>query len=141
LERTVEAVAAIEKIALETPGAVHTASFAGQSFVLNAVSPNYATVFVILAPFEERRGPALSGEAIAAQLRARFQREIPEARVLVFGRPAVPGLGNAGGFQLMVGATCDIKLDALQTQADQLASQGQQQPRLLRGVSGRPAPA
>src|SRR5262245_22700864 len=44
LERTVEAVAAVEKIALETPGAVHTASFAGQSFVLNAVSPNYATV-------------------------------------------------------------------------------------------------
>src|SRR5262249_9470876 len=48
LERTVEVVAAVEKIALETPGAVHTASFAGQSFVLNAVSPNYATVFVNL---------------------------------------------------------------------------------------------
>src|SRR5262249_40468437 len=66
LERTVEAVAAVEKIALETPGAVHTASFAGQSFVLNAVSPNYATVFVILPPFEERRGPPLSREALTA---------------------------------------------------------------------------
>src|SRR5262249_48914342 len=77
LERTVEAIAAVEKIALETPGAAHTASFAGQSFVLNAVSPNYGTVFVNLAPFEERRDPALSGEAIAARLRARFQREVP----------------------------------------------------------------
>src|SRR5262249_22875544 len=36
LASTVEAVAAVKKIALETPGAVHTASFAGQSFVLNA---------------------------------------------------------------------------------------------------------
>src|SRR5262245_46600254 len=136
LERTVEAVAAVEKIALETPGAVHTASFAGQSFVLNAVSPNYATVFVNLAPFEERRGPALSGEAIAAQLRARFQREIPEARVLVFGRPAVPGLGNAGGFKLMVEATGDINLDALQAQADNLAAKGNQQPGLVGVFNG-----
>jgi multidrug efflux pump len=136
LERTVEAVAAVEKIALETPGAVHTASFAGQSFVLNAVSPNYATVFVMLAPFEERRGPALSGEAIAAQLRARFQREIPEARVLVFGRPAVPGLGNAGGFKLMVEATGDINLDALQAQADNLAAKGHQQPGLVGVFNG-----
>jgi multidrug efflux pump len=136
LERTVEAVAAVEKIALETPGAVHTASFAGQSFVLNAVSPNYATVFVNLAPFEERRGRALSGDVIAAQLRARFQREIPEARVLVFGRPAVPGLGNAGGFKLMVEATGDINLDALQAQADNLAAKGKQQPGLVGVFNG-----
>src|SRR5258708_5109424 len=101
-ERTVEVTAAVEKIVLETPGVTHTASFPGQSIVLNAISSNYGTMFVILAPFEERRGPTVRGEAIAAQLRARFQREIPEARVLVFGRPAVPGLGNAGGFQLMV---------------------------------------
>src|SRR5262249_43788314 len=131
LERTVEVCAAVETIALETSGAVHTASFAGQSFVLNAVSPNYATVFVNLAPFEERRDPALSGEAIAARLRARFQREIPEARVLVFGRPAVPGLGNAGGFKLMVEATGDVNYDALQAQAENLAAKGTQQPGLV----------
>jgi multidrug efflux pump len=136
LERTVEAVAAVEKIALETPGAVHTASFAGQSFVLNAVSPNYATVFVNLAPFEERRDPALSGEAIAARLRTRFQQEIPEARVLVFQRPAVPGLGNAGGFKLMVQATGDVNLNALQAQADNLAAKGNQQPGLVGVFNG-----
>ena len=136
LERTAKAVAAVERIALHTPGAVHTASFAGRSFVLNAVSPNYATVFVILAPFEERRDPALGGEAIAAQLRARFQREIPGARVLVFGRPAVPGLGNAGGFKLMVEATGDVNLDALQAQADNLAARANQQPGLVEVFNG-----
>jgi multidrug efflux pump len=131
LERTVEVTAAVEKIALETPGVTHTASFPGQSLVLNAVSSNYGTMFVILKPFEERRGPTLSGEAIAAQLRARFRREIPEARVLVFGRPAVPGLGNAGGFKLMVEATGDVNFDVLQAQADALAAKGNQQPGLV----------
>jgi multidrug efflux pump len=136
LERTVEVCAAVEKMALETPGAIHTATFAGQSFVLNTVSPNYATVFVTLAPFEERRDPALSGEALAAQLRTRFQREIPGARVLVFQRPAVPGLGNAGGFKLMVEATGDVNFDALQARADSLAAQGNQQPGLVGVFNG-----
>ena len=103
----------------------------GQSFVLNAVSSNYGSMFVILKPFHERRDPALSGEAIAAQLRERLQREVPEARVLVFGPPAVRGLGNAGGFKLMVEATGDVDFDALQAQADNLAAKGNQQPGLV----------
>jgi multidrug efflux pump len=131
LERTVEVTDAVEKIALETPGVAHTVAIPGTSFVLNANSSNYSNMFVILQPFEERRGPALSGEAIAAQLRKRVRREVPEARVLVFGAPAVRGLGNAGGFKLMVEATGDVNFDALQAQADNLAVRGNQQPGLV----------
>src|SRR5205807_5693585 len=94
LERTVEATEAVEKIALETPGVAHTVAIPGSSFVLNANSSNYGSMFVILKPFDERRGAALGGEAIAGRLRGRLQREVPEAQVLVFGAPAVRGLGN-----------------------------------------------
>jgi multidrug efflux pump len=131
LERTVEVTDAVEKIALETPGVAHTVAIPGTSFVLNANSPNYSNIFVILKPFDERRDPALTGEAIAANIRARLQREVPEARVLVFGAPAVRGLGNAGGFKLMVEATGDVNFDALQARADSLAAQGNQQPGLV----------
>jgi len=55
-------------------------------------------------------------------LRARLKREVPEARVLIFGPPAVRGLGNAGGFKLMVLATGDVNFDALQAQAEQDSS-------------------
>ncbi len=131
LERTVEVTAAAEKIALETPGVAHTSAIPGQSLVLNTVSSNYGFMFVVLKPFDERRDPALSGEAIAAQLRARFRREILEARVLVFGPPPVRGLGSAGGFKLMVEAKGDVNFDALQAQADTLAAKGNQQPGLV----------
>jgi multidrug efflux pump len=131
LERSAEVTAAVDKIALETPGVAHTVSIPGQSFVLNAISSNYASMFVILAPFHERRDPALASEAIVARLRERLQREVPEARVLVFGPPAVRGLGNAGGFKLMVQGTGDVDLDALQAQADKLAAKGNQQPGLV----------
>jgi multidrug efflux pump subunit AcrB len=131
LERTTEVTEAVEKIALQTPGVAHTVAIPGQSFVLNAVSSNYGSLFVILAPFDQRRDAALSGEAIMGRLRERFQREVPEARVLAFGPPAVRGLGNAGGFKLMVEATGDVNFDALQGQADNLVAQGNQQPGLV----------
>lgn len=88
-------------------------------------------MFMTLRPFDERRDPSLSAEAIANQLRQRFQREIPEARVNVFGAPAVEGLGNAGGFKLMVEATGEVNLNALQGQTDNLAAKGNQQPGLV----------
>src|SRR5262249_54097299 len=131
LERTVAVTDAVEKIALETPGVAHTVAVPGTLFVLNSNSSNYGNMFVILKPFHERQGPALSGEAIAGRLRAHLQREVPEARVLVFGAPAVRGLGNAGGFKLMVEATGDVNYDALQAQADNLAARGNRQPGLV----------
>jgi multidrug efflux pump len=103
----------------------------GLSFVLNANSSNYGNMFVILKPFDERRDPSLSGEAIIGRLRGRVKREVPDARVLVFGAPAVRGLGNAGGFKLMVEATGDVDFDALQARADDLAARGNRQPGLV----------
>jgi multidrug efflux pump len=136
LERTTEVTKAVEKIALETPGVAHTAAVPGTSFVLNANSSNYGNMFVILKPFDERRDPSLTGEAIAAELRKRFKQEIPEARVLVFSPPAVRGLGNAGGFKIMVEAIGDVDFDALQTRADALAAKANQQPGLLGVFNG-----
>ncbi len=131
LERTIEATAAVEKIALEIPGIVHTVAVPGQSFVLNANSSNYASIYVILKTFEERRDPSQSGEAIEGRLRARLRDEVPEASVLVFGAPAVRGLGNAGGFKLMVEATGDVDFDELQQRADAIVAQGNKQPGLV----------
>jgi multidrug efflux pump len=130
-ERTVEVTDAVERIALETPGVAHTVAIPGTSFVLNANSSNYSNIFVILKPFHERPDPELSGEAIASRLRSRLQREVLEARVLVFGAPAVRGLGNAGGFKMMVEATGDVNFDALQARADDLAVKGNQHPGLV----------
>src|SRR5262249_41794050 len=136
LERTVEVTAAVEKIALDTPGVAHTVAVPGTSFVLLANSSNYGNMFVMLKPFHERRHPSLTGGAIAVRLRARLRQEVPEARVLVFEAPAVRGLGNAGGFRLMVEATGDVNFDALQARADSLAAQGNQQPGLVGVFNG-----
>ncbi|HTM55019.1 MAG TPA: efflux RND transporter permease subunit [Pirellulales bacterium] len=132
LERTSAVVQHVEQIAHEIPGVAHTVSIPGQSFVLNAISSNFASMFVIFDPFHERHADSESGNAIAAQLRVRVAKDVEEAQVAVFGPPAVEGLGNAGGFKLMVEDLKDVSLDVLQGQADNLAEKAN----LQQGIVG-----
>ena len=58
-------------------------------------------------------------------------REVQEASVAVFGAPAVDGLGNAGGFKIMVRDVGNLGLDSLQEAADDFAANGNEQPGLV----------
>jgi multidrug efflux pump len=136
LERTTAVADKLEKIAHETPGIAHTISNPGRSFVLNAIGSNLGTMFITLDPFHERHDRKRSADAIAAKLRQRFKREIPESLVHVFGAPAVDGLGNAGGFKLMVKSSGDTDYAALQTEADNLVAKANQQPGLVGVFNG-----
>ncbi|HZZ72311.1 MAG TPA: efflux RND transporter permease subunit, partial [Pirellulales bacterium] len=131
LERTIDVVDRVQRIALETDGIAHTIGNPGRSFVLNAIGSNLGSLFITLKPFAQRHGAALGAEALAAHLRARYAKEIPEARINVFGAPAVDGLGNAGGFRLMIEATSGADFPVLQSIADKVAAEGNQQPGLV----------
>src|SRR5262249_12916587 len=124
LDRTVAVMDHLQKIIAETPGVAHTVDIPGQSFVMNGISSNFGTMFITLKPFHERRSPELYSEAIAATLRNRFQAEIQQAQMLVFGAPAVDGLGNAGGFKIMLEATGNIDPGTLERQTNNLCEKG-----------------
>src|SRR4029079_11048872 len=97
--RTDQVVQHGEKIALETPGVKHTIAISGQSILLNANASNFGALYLMLDDFEHRLRPELSADAIAARLQERFQKEVPQAVVNLFGAPPVEGLGTAGGFK------------------------------------------
>jgi multidrug efflux pump subunit AcrB len=121
LDRTEAVVRQIERIARKTEGVGHTVSVPGMAVVLNgAISSNFATLFVVLQPFEERHGKH-GAEEVAAALRQHCRDEIDEAEVAVFQAPPVDGLGSAGGFKVMIEDRGDLGLGKLQDQADQFA--------------------
>jgi multidrug efflux pump subunit AcrB len=126
--RTVEVMDQIQKIVQKHPGVAHIVDIPGQSFVMNGVSSNFGSVFVILKPFHERRAPELYSEAIANDLRGELMGAIMQAQVLVFGAPAVDGLGNAGGFKLMLESTGNTDLLALEAETANLAAKGGAEP-------------
>jgi multidrug efflux pump len=124
LERTVTVMDRIREIVEETPGTAHTIDIPGQSFVMNGVSSNFGTTFIVLKPFHERRDPSLYSEAIAETLRQKLFAQIEQAQLLVFGAPAVEGLGNAGGFKVMLEATGNIDLVSLEAQTANFCEKG-----------------
>lgn len=102
LARTDAVQRRVVDIALKVPGvssAVNIVGFSGASFT-NA--PNAGAAFLVLDSFEKRaKDPNQSAAGIQ---RALFQALAPiqEAMVLVVLPPPVAGIGNAGGFRMMV---------------------------------------
>ncbi len=72
--RTEDVVQRIEKIARKTPGVKHTVAISGQSILLNANSPNFGALYLMLDDFDNRTKPSLSGEAIAATLQEQLAK-------------------------------------------------------------------
>ncbi|MFT3881590.1 MAG: efflux RND transporter permease subunit [Gemmatales bacterium] len=118
LERTKAAVKKIDEITRSTPGVAHTVAISGMSFLLQANSPNFASMFVVLDPFEKRQKPGLRDTAIMEKLKRAWAEQVKEARVTVNGSSPVPGLGVAGGFKFIIEDRGDLGLDALQKQTD-----------------------
>jgi multidrug efflux pump len=131
LERTLAVTRRMEEIALAVPGVKHTVAIAGQSFLLSANGSNFASMFVILDPFHDRRGDGLDADSIAAKLRKQLFVDIEDAQIGVFGAPPVDGIGNAGGFKLIVENLGQGGLDELQNQVDNLVDKGNHQPGLV----------
>ncbi len=129
-ERTLKTLAKIERIALDTPGVRNVNSIAGNSFQLGARASNFCSMFIILAPFNERTTPETTASAIQESLLKQYGASIPEATVTISPPPAVSGLGRAGGMKLMVEDRGDAGLKTLQEQTDQLIKVGNEQPQL-----------
>jgi len=102
LSRTDAVVRRAADIALATPGVGHAIEIVGFSGATFTNSPNAAAMFLVLEPFAKRAGnPRLSADAIQRTLFGKFM-QIQEGLALVVQPPAVQGIGNAGGFRMMI---------------------------------------
>lgn len=101
LERTEAAVAeAVDKL-LDIKGVTNSVGFAGFSGATFTNAPNAAAIFPVFASFEEREALGVSFNDLIGQMRAAMAT-IDDAFVLVIPPPPVRGIGNAGGFRMMV---------------------------------------
>ena len=101
LARTTEVVREIERIALDTPGIVRVAAFAGFSGATRTQAGNAAALFPVFDEPEARHKKGLSSNAIANDLRKRLS-VLQGAFIIVIPPPAVPGIGTGGGFTMRI---------------------------------------
>ncbi|HYS49748.1 MAG TPA: efflux RND transporter permease subunit, partial [Xanthobacteraceae bacterium] len=84
------------------PGVAHAVNIVGFSGATFTNAPNAGAVFVTLDPFTERaRDPQKSASGIIGNLFGRLSA-IQEGFIVVVAPPPVSGIGNAGGFRMMV---------------------------------------
>jgi len=98
LDRTFEVNEALKNVVDEIEGIKGASFISGRNFFSGEGSSN-AMGFIILDDWENRETDATSVQAIIGQL---FQKSamIPDANIIFFTPPSVPGFGNADGFEV-----------------------------------------
>jgi HAE1 family hydrophobic/amphiphilic exporter-1 len=129
LARTDAVVKKAIDIILATPGVEHVVPFSGFDAATFTNAPNAGAIFVPLKPFHERAAQGLSAEHILADLRTRLGA-IQEAFSIVIPPPPVRGIGNAGGFKMMIQDKRGRGLAALEAAVQDMAGAANRTPGL-----------
>jgi len=96
LERTQAVVDEIVRACADLPDVKSISSLAGSNILSDGTGATYGTCLFNLAPWNQRRA---SVPEVMAAVRRRIGH-VRDARIEMFPPPAVPGYGNASGFEL-----------------------------------------
>ncbi|MEM6893800.1 MAG: multidrug efflux RND transporter permease subunit [Bacteroidota bacterium] len=129
LSRTDKVVQDAIETLLEVDGVANTVSFTGFDGASFTNASNAAAIFVTLEDFDVRTEKGIGYEELLGTLRAKMA-EVDDAFVVVIPPPSVRGIGNAGGFRMMVQDRANLGTDALLNATYQLAAAANQDPKL-----------
>jgi HAE1 family hydrophobic/amphiphilic exporter-1 len=132
LERTDQVMRKAEAIL----GANHAISgfntITGFSLLTGAYSSNIGFFFVALKPWEERHSAEEHANGVIRALNQAFAQQIPEAVVVAFGPPAIPGLGTGAGFTMQLQDRTGRSPEYLSEQARSFMQAASQRPEIGR---------
>jgi hydrophobe/amphiphile efflux-1 (HAE1) family protein len=129
LARTTEIVRRIESIALDTPGIIRVAAFAGLSGATRTQASNAAALFPVFEEPEIRLKKGLTAAAITADLRKRLLA-IQGAFIIVIPPPSIPGIGTGGGFTMRIQDRQGRGAELLAAATDELVNAARKAPGL-----------
>ena len=115
LARTDAVVTTAMNTLLETEGVDTLVALAGMNGATFSPASNAGLMFIRLDSFEEREGqPGMSATALAGRLTGVINQAIPEGSGFIIAPPAVRGLGQGGGFKMMLQARDGRSFEELQ---------------------------
>ena len=99
--RSLTVLDSIMQIVKNVPGVDHFAALGGLNVLTFGIKSNAGTIFMQLKPWDDRKENSQKLQGVIAELNKRLSA-IKEARIVVIPPPAIPGLGNAGGFSIQI---------------------------------------
>ena len=127
LSRTDEVVKEVLDIALDIDGVENAVAFTGFDAASFTNASNAAAIFLPLEDFDIRREKGLDYQELLGTISAKLG-QIDDAIVFVIPPPSVRGVGNAGGFRMMVQDRANLGTDALLKATNDLAAAANQDP-------------
>ena len=101
LERTDKMVDEVSKILLDMPEVSDVIEMSGFSFMAGGSGSNLGSMFVVLKPWNERKGKEHSVEAIMDRFNQQCAN-LQEGVVFAINPPAIPGLGMTSGLEMQL---------------------------------------
>jgi hydrophobe/amphiphile efflux-1 (HAE1) family protein len=135
LERTDVVAKEVEKILLGTPGVAGTNLFGGFDALTGTFPPNVGSVFVTLAPWDERHAKGQSLESIFASVRPQLAA-LPDARAFALNPAPIRGLSRTGGFEFQLQDRAAVSLDELANVSQRIIDEGMRSPELQNLFTG-----
>jgi hydrophobic/amphiphilic exporter-1 (mainly G- bacteria), HAE1 family len=102
LERTDAALRKVEGILAKTEGVQYYTTISGFSNLSRTSASYQGFFFVALKPWAERTTSAMQVQSIVDTLNREMAAQAPEANCIAILPPAIPGLGQAGGFSMWI---------------------------------------
>jgi hydrophobe/amphiphile efflux-1 (HAE1) family protein len=130
-ERTESVLREVEKRTRAVPGVDAVVSVAGFDLISGTAASNGALVIVKLKPWDERKSADERAAAIVGRLYYAMQ-DIPEAIVMPFNPPALPGMGSVSGFSFMLQARSNQTPEELAQVAGEFIAAASKRPEIGR---------
>ena len=131
LQRSDAVLKKVEQIVAETKGVRSACAVSGYNILTGLNMPNAALIFIGLEDWKKRAEPELHAAAIARGWNRKFSAS-PEARIIAFGPPPLPGYGNVSGFTIQLQNRSGGSVDQLAAQLQQFLAEAAKRPELGR---------
>jgi HAE1 family hydrophobic/amphiphilic exporter-1/multidrug efflux pump len=131
LQRTERVLENIREIVQKQPEVKTMLGITGFNLLAQVNTPDSGTGIIVLKPWSQRPGRQSSAQALTQRL-YRLLASIKEANVITVPPPAIPGIGQAGGFEFMLADTSGGPLDTFSNQLQQFIAQANQRKELAR---------
>ena len=103
---------------------------AGLNIISFSNKTNVGTIFVLLKPWDERKGDEHTSQAVSVKI-SKIVSDIREARVLAILPPAIPGLGATSGFTFeLQQSTSNANIKQFETVAQKFLAALNQRPEI-----------
>ena len=131
LNRTYELMGEVSKEIAQLPGVVNVMKIAGYDAMSSGNKSNSGAIFVGLSPWGERTTKELSLNSIIRQVNI-IGTKHPEASIMAFSAPALPGLGMVGGWSMELLDMTGYSNEELDAVAKRIIAAANQRPELQR---------